>query len=753
MATGTMDVPARHKPQLNDVRWGLRHSQLQIPSARITDVPRLSLIERLSDPTNRVICVVAPPGYGKTTLMAQYARHSSRSSAWLSVGEDCNDPIMLGRYLAFAIEPYAPLEDELLRELEGVTPRPSILRAGLGAAVRHVTAPFLFVIDDHHNLTDPSATELIRVVMEEAPPGCQVALAGLHPAVAFGVSEASESLVEIGVRDLAFHEDEAASWFRGVTAEEIEGAEISTLLDQTEGWPAAVYLAALSRRGVEGPVGGIVESFRGDHRLMASFFREAVLSRLPSEQVDFLIRTAVLDELFGPLCDAVLETTGSGARLEELEDANLFLVPLDQRRERYRYHHLFREWLLMELRHRTPDLEPTLTARASEWCEQHGSPDQAIEYALAGHDVDRVAGLALRYGQRMYYSGRAASLSRWFDWIAAQAPIESYPALAVIATWFMAMEGRPVDADRWAAGAASGSNAHLLPPELEAVRLLARATMCRDGVEAMEADAELAVPMLPPGSPWVPLGFVVLGLSSILRDDLDSAVARFEDCVGSATQVGTGPAEAVALTELAICALHRGDVSGAATSVRRARDTIDRGNLRGYFANVLTCAVAARVTLVQGDHVKAQRFLDEADESRGRLTEALPPFAIQAYLELARCSIGLGDVPASRGYLEEAGTIARHRPGLGTLIDELRELEVEFETLIKAVPEVPSLTPAEARLLPFLTTHLSFREIGEQLFLSPHTIKTQAISIYRKLGVTSRAGAVEAAHHLGLISG
>ena len=449
----------------------------------------------------------------------------------------------------------------------------------------------------------------------------------------------------------------------------------------------------------------------------------------------------------------MLETTGSGARLEELEDANLFLVPLDQRRDRYRYHILFREWLLTELRHRTPDIERALTTRASDWCEQHGVPDQAIEYAMVANDVDRVAELTLRHGQRLYYSGRAASLSTWFNWVSAHAPIESYPALAVVATWFMAMEGRPVDADRWASAAASGAQAQPLPPELEAVRLLAKAQMCRDGGATMKADAELALSMLQPGSPWIPSAFAVLGMSSMIQGDLDGAVERFEDCVGMAAQMGTGIAEAIAFTESAICSLHIGDVAGAAESVLHAHDRIDRFKLQGYFASALTSAVAGRVALVQGDHVRAQRFLDEADASRSKLSEASPAIAVQAYLEFARCSIGLGDVPGAQAYLAQAGTIARHRPGLGVLIDELRELEAELDARLRTVPGLPTLTPAEARLLPLLTTHLSFREIGEQLFLSPHTIKTQAISIYRKLGVTSRAAAVEAARQLGLISG
>jgi len=365
MAAGTVEGL---KPPLeigHDVRWGLRHSRLRIPSTRTTDVVRESLLVRLSDPSALLINVVAPPGYGKTTLLAQYASSISERTAWLSVGEDCNDPIVLVRYLAIAFEPYVPIGPDLLSELDAVNPRSSILEAGLGEVVRGVPAPFLLVIDDVDHLTDPSATDLIRALVEEAQAGIRVALSGLHQAKPFGLSQATQGLLEIGPNDLAFGEDDAVVLFRNVADEDIEGSDASAVMDRTEGWPAAVYLAALSHRGADRPNLAIAEAFHGDDRYIVDFFREAVLTRLPPEQVDFLIRTAVLDELSGPLCDAILDTSGSGTHLEELDDANLFLVPLDHRRERYRYHYLFREWLLMELRHRTPDLEKTPTARAS----------------------------------------------------------------------------------------------------------------------------------------------------------------------------------------------------------------------------------------------------------------------------------------------------------------------------------------------------------------------------------------------------
>lgn len=173
------------------------------------------------------------------------------------------------------------------------------------------------------------------------------------------------------------------------------------------------------------------------------------------------------------------------------------------------------------------------------------------------------------------------------------------------------------------------------------------------------------------------------------------------------------------------------------------------GRLEGYAFSVLTLAVSARVALLEGDPGRAERFAREADALRDRLNVTLPSVALQARLELARCAIGLGDAQRARVYLEEADELVRLRPGLGTLVDELRELEAG---LTSGPPMVRMLTPAERRVLPLLATHLSFRDIGEQPFVSHHTVKTQAISIYRKLGVTSRSAAIEEARRLGLLA-
>ena len=209
---------------------------------------------------------------------------------------------------------------------------------------------------------------------------------------------------------------------------------------------------------------------------------------------------------------------------------------------------------------------------------------------------------------------------------------------------------------------------------------------------------------------------------------------------------------ALAHAELAIVALELGDVAGAATHASSARRIVEEGKLQGYPTSELTYAVGARVALVQGDPVRARACAEEAASIDPGLSYAMPVFALQADLLLARCAMGLGDAAWAEGFLTHADDVIAHRPDLGTLVSEVAAARDELDVLRTSATGAPTLTPAEARLLPLLTTHLSFREIGAELFVSPHTVKTQAISIYRKLGVSSRAEAVSVAREIGLLT-
>ena len=314
----------------------------------------------------------------------------------------------------------------------------------------------------------------------------------------------------------------------------------------------------------------------------------------------------------------------------------------------------------------------------------------------------------------------------------------------------MAMEGRSFDAQRWADAASRSTTRG--GDEGEACRLLLHAAMCREGAQVMREDAERALAILPTMSTWMPNVRLLAGLSEVLVGDSQAAELSFRASAELSAEMGTAPSATVALAELAILALARGDVGSAATHIHAAREVIDEAQLHGYPTSVLAFAVAARIAVIQGDPVRARRFTQDAADHRALLTVALPTLALQVRVQLLWTALALIDVERAETYLDEADDILRECLDLGALAVELEMARTQFELLRSSRPGIQPLTPAEARLLPLLTTYLSFREIGEQLFVSPHTVKTQAISIYRKLGVTSRASAVDTARQIGLLA-
>lgn len=708
------------------------------------------MVARVCDPRYRLVSVVAPPGYGKTRLVAQAVHTAGRPVAWVTAGPECGDAIVLARYLAIALEPWCPIDPELRRELVSAHARQRVVVAGLDEAVREGPDDLTIVIDDLQELTR-LGHELLRSIVANVRASGHVVLVGTRAAPFLSRERASGGVCEIGTGDLAFDDEEAAALLRGAGVPDVDTIDVAALRDRTEGWAAAIYLSALALREGGGSLADADEPLGSGARFISDFLRDAVLARLPPDQVDFLTRTSVLQELSGPLCDAVLESHDAAARLARLEAENLFVVPLDERGERYRYHGLFRDRLATELSRRSPGLVPGLHARASEWYEANGSPEGAFRHAAAGSDVGRCASLLARHGQRLYVTGRETLLAEWLDWFGSHASLEDHPEVATRATWIMIMTGRHVGLERWATGAAKGAAAHPMERHEEGIRLLAEAAMFRHGLDAMVRDAEHGRSLLPDESTWWPAAWILAGMCSLMRGDVDGAAAGFRTAVERAEGLRSYAGLAIAVAELGFCDLRRGDLEGAATHAAHVRDVIETGELHGYPLGALGLGLAARVALLQGDPERAERFLREADALRKRLTVAFPVIALQARLELARCAIGLGDLRSARTYLDEADGLVHDRPDMGTLVDDLQAIEADLDTRQASGPIVRSLTPAEMRLLPLLATHLSFRGIGEQLSISHHTVKTQAISIYRKLGVTSRSVAIEEARRLGLL--
>jgi LuxR family transcriptional regulator, maltose regulon positive regulatory protein len=725
--------------------------KLRVPSARPGIVPRAALVERLlASPAVPVVCVVAPPGYGKSTLLSQWVDRTGRRVGWVSVDRRDNDLVVLLTYLAVALDRTEPIDPAVFEVLgaPGVSARATVLPR-LMVAVSAMIQPVALVLDHLELLENQECLDAVAELAACLPSGSQLVLASrARPPLPLARLRAQGQVMEVGVAELVMDQQEARALLEGAGLQ-LDEAGVASLVRRTEGWPVGLYLAALALQAgapQDGP--GIT----GDDRLVADYLHSELLARLSSDEVAFLTRTAVLERMCGPLCDAVLGTQGAAGILESLDGANLLLVPLDRRRRWYRYHHLFRDLLRAELQRREPELVPQLHRRAATWYEANGLPEVAIDHAQAGGDSDRVAGLVVTLTQPAYAAGRVDTARRWLAWFEDQGLLERYPQVAVQGAWVQALVGQPAAAERWAAVAERGSATGTLPDgsTMQSYLGLMGALLCRNGMAQMRADAQVAREELSLGSPWRATALLLEGISYLLDGEAEHADPILAHAVGAATLVGATPTAATALAQRALVAIHRDEWLHAEMLAQQALAIMRAGHLDNYAMSPFVYAVAARTALHQGDVLGAQRHLAQAARLRPLLTRAMPHRAVQTLLELARAHLTLSDTAAAKVVLREAGDLLRQRPSLGVLPAQAEELRGQLETIQGERLGISLLTTAELRLLPLLFTHLSFREIGQRLYLSQHTVKTQALSIYRKLGVSSRSQAIQRAQQLGI---
>ena len=733
----------------------LNEAKLSVPAARSGIVFRSALVERLSAPPHpQVVSVVAPAGYGKTTLLAQWAGRDRRPFVWVHVDDRDNDPMVLLSYVVEGLDRVEPVGEPVLRAL--AAPSTSIWSTvvpRLGAALALRRKPFVLVLDDVQELRSTASLDAVTAISRHLPDRSQMALVGRsEPGLPVERLRLADELLELGAAELALSPGEARTLLEQAGVELDEDGALA-LHRRTEGWAAGLYLAALALRHEAGDAATPSARVAGDDRFITDYLRLEHLSRVSPKQLRFLTRTAVLDRMCGDLCDAVVGRRDSARMLETIEHSNLFLTPLDHRRTWYRYHELFRDVLRAELGRREPVRVPELYRRAADWCEANEFPEAALHYAYQGGDTDRAARLISTLALPLYRSGRMATVEEWFDRLQLRA--DEYPAAGVIRTWLHILRGRPADAERWLDAVERSSYDGPMPDGSTSIEPwvgMLRALMCPSGVERMRADAELAVSELAPFSPWRPTALLLLGIAFVLEGDYDAADLVLARTAEAAEADGATYAQAVALSERALIALEKDEVAAAVGFVRDARAIVDDDRLNDYVPTAILMAASARVALRSGDRRQAHADLVRAQRLRPLLTTALPWHAVQTLVELTRAQLAFGDTAGAATLLNQAREVLRARPCLGVLVDQVAELRHKLASYdAGASGWASSLTAAELRLLPLLSTHLTFREIGERLFVSRNTVKTQAISIYRKLDVSSRGDAVARAADLGLV--
>jgi len=733
-------------------------SKVHVPTLRSGTVSRTALVNHLRATAEPIVILTAPAGYGKTTVLAQWAVRDSRPFAWVSVDDRDNDPIVLLRHVALALHGIEPLPQNVLETL--AAPGPSIWKSAiprLGSALTAFDQPIVLALDDTHLLRTREGLDAVVTLAQHGPEGSLLVLAGrASPKLPVAALRAGGQLSEIGVDRLALSANEAQLLLRATSAD-LNLATVEELVERCEGWPAALYLAALAAREEHDRTPDTERAihFAGDNTHMADYLRSEYLAKLRPGALRFLRRTSVLERMCGSLCDAVLDDQGSARELEKIERSNLFLVPLDQQRVWHRYHHLFRDLLRRELAEREPQLLGVLNSRAADWYERHGDPESALEHALAAGDLDRVAAIVTKIALPAYYGGRITSVERWLSHFDDPALLERYPGVALQGGWVHAVGGRLVEAERWLDAAERGTFTGTLPDGCTSLRpwtAVLRAALCRDGVYQMVADAETGLAGLPRESLLRPTALLLLGSAHVLLGENERGDTFLRSAADEAERLGSRDTRMVAISERSLIASARDDPAAAQALALQAQELVDHAHADEYVTSAIALAVAARAELRHGRWDQARAHLAEAERVRPLLAQGLFPWlTLQAELELARAYLALGDARA-RGLVEELCDLVRSHPHVGVLADQVAALATDVD----AMPEhgkgaAVGLTGAELRLLPLLSTHLSFREIGEALFVSRNTIKTQAISVYRKLGVSGRSDAIDRAEALGLV--
>ena len=543
----------------------------------------------------------------------------------------------------------------------------------LGAALAAADEPLVLVLDDLHLLHDRACLDAVATLARHVRDGSQLALSARGaPALPLGALRARGLELELGPEDLRMDTEQAGLLLRAAGVE-LPDAEVAELTAHTEGWSAGLYLAALSIRA-RGLKGKPAASFSGSDLLVSDYLQSELLAQLSADELRFLTRTSVLDRLSGPLCDAVLEESGSASTLESLARSNLFLVPLDPSGEWYRYHHLFQELLRSALSRAEPDLVPGLLARAADWCEAYGEPERAIGYAQQAGDVDRVARLVEQCVPPAYQSGRVTTAERWFEWLEARGALERNPLAAVLGSLLATLWGRPAEAERRAQAAELASHDGG-PPDgsasMDSWLVLLRAHRCQRGVARMRADAELALELLAPGSRGRPHALLLLGVSRLLTGEIDQADDLFADAVEAGLELGTAEEVAVALGERAAIAVGRDAWVQAEELANQALASIRRSRMEDYPTSALVYAVAARVALRRGEAQRADELLSQgaAAPAPAHLRDAvdLGPDALGARPRLphdGRRGRRRDDAPRARRAAAPA-TGPRHPPGRG----------------------------------------------------------------------------------------
>lgn len=693
-------------------------TKLYTPPRRAALIPRPRLTQRLDAGLGgRLTLVSAPAGFGKTTLVADWSAGCGRPVAWLSLDEADNEPGRFLLYLAAAVGTVIPGAGQgVIAALQSPQPPPTdVLLTALANEVAAANVPFVLVLDDYHAITTSATDDTLAFWLDHLPPPAHVVVITREdPRLPLPRLRARQQLTELRAPDLRFTPDEAAGFLTQTMGLALSPADAARLGSRTEGWVAGLQLAALSLQH-HPDTGGFIDSFSGSHRFILDYLIEEVLARQPLSVQTFLIRTAVLDRLTGGLCDALLgEAELSGDEmLAHLERANLFIVPLDDERRWFRYHHLFRELLLQTLT-RTMGAHgvAALHTRASRWFESNGLDGEAFHHAVASGDIDHATRLVEGDGMPLVFRGVVAPVLAWLDGL-PKPELDARPVLWVIYASAMLFASKLAAAEPLLQAAEAAL--HGAPDDTYTRDLIGHIASIRATVAVSQHDA-------------------------------DTIMAQSQRALEHIAP-GNLPVRAAATWSQGYAHQLRGDLDEAERAYTAALAVSERINHR-----IIVLMATQGMAMVQ----EARHEIEQAADSYRRVIElagdpALPA-SCEAHLGLARIAAARGDWAEAQARAHEAVRLARQLDSTDrAAASEAFLAEVMGRTPLAAQGIPDPLTGRELEVLRLIADGLSNDQIGGRLFLALDTVKGHNRRIFEKLNVRRRTEAVARARGLGLI--
>ncbi len=726
-------------------------TKLRPPVVRDQVVARERLLEPLRSGSGLALSLVAcPAGYGKTTLLAAWreAEAARKPTAWLTLDEGDNDPVVLWSYVIEALRRACPA---ISLPTSPQLAEASLVHSVLPRLVNELDdlGEVTLILDDFHRLSAGAARESLAWFVDHAPPAFQLVLSTrTEPDLPLAALRAHGDLLELRADDLRFTSGEADAFLNGRLGLGLMPEDVDRLVERLEGWPAGLYLTALSMRRTADRH-GLVTDLGASSRHLIDFLETEVLQAHDPPLQALMLRSSVLERLSGPLCDAMLEQQHSAPMLDALSHSNLFLIPLDEEGGWYRFHPLFARLLRVELERREPGTAPALHRRAYAWHRDHRMTGEAVGHAIVAGAYAEAAGLIEASWVCYASSCRYDTVLAWIRRLPQEMQSGS-AGLLLVKAWLLSLSGKREEAGQVIAAAERLGEpvGGALPAGFSSAGAgltMLRACCPWGDVGAQLESGRRAAEVEGPGSAWRPAACWAVGMGLYFRGEPGEADRWFAESAALAPASAQWPAGASSLAYRSLIAGELGRLEDQRMLAEGAADLVrEHGTEKasGVVPLALGVSLAAR-----GRPEEAERLIGcgvAFVRSRGQPTEVA-----MALLHHGPVLRAVGERERSQAAITEARAVIGSCPDPGILTGRLKACEPSPRPGIRSADE--KLTGQQLRVLQLLAGDLSERGIGQELYVSHNTVHSHVRSIYRKLGVSSRAHALQRTRELRLL--